>query len=348
MGILDQVKSVPAKLWGLTKGSVGGVVKFIAANFWKIVAVIGVAFLIYTVFKKDRQYENLIGLTEQYNQLSKHAAELEVKYQDQKTITEKVKKDWADELGHIKGTKKANIRADFVLNNHAKTDSNADLIYIGKDGKQKYLFHELAFVDEKGAVGPPIGYVMVYEDGHVVSKVYKHHMEVKTLLTKDEDSGRYKVLSKGDYVLEQPGLAHRKGSTKTDWTGVPYPMNIVGGEADIDPTEGAAQAARFRLWDPHVDLGASFGVGTSLKTVFYPSLGATFSSYGRSKNDNTLRFARIGVGGTRGDGIQFNFAPVMYNLGGVTKILSNTFVYPQVSYGLKTGVTYGIGMSLSF
>lgn len=352
MNDIDKVKQEFKQVEVTTLRRVGhlGVktIGFFIQHFWKIIVVVGIALLAFTIFNRDRQYEKLIGQVEDYKQLSQYAAELAVKYGDQAALNEKIKKDWEAEKRYISGTRKAAINADFVLNNSAKRDNSADLIYVGEDGKQKYLFQELHFVDNKGVVGPPVGYVMIYEDGHVVSKVYRHHIDVKTLLTKDESSGRYNVLSKGDYILEQAGLANRKDSTFKDWTGISYPMNITGGEASIDPREGALGVAKFRFWDPHIDMGLNNSFGISGKYSLAPNVGFSVASYGRSKRDNSFRFLRIGVGGSKADGLQVSAAPFMYSLGKVTPVLSNTYIYPTVSWSMKSGITYGAGVSLSF
>ncbi len=295
---------------------------------------------------KNKKYNDLLGKVESYRQLTDHVAELEIKYQSQVDLNKQIKENWESEKKSLYNKVKIVEKADFVLQNKRRETDSADLILI-KDGKQKYLFHELHFVSDDGKEGPPIGYVMIFEDGHVISKLYKNRLEVNSIATQDSKSGRYKVLSKAQFILEQSGLANRSDSKKKDWKNVPYDLNIVGGVAYVDPTENN-ESSRFRFWDPHFDLGLNNSITLAGKYEFNPNVGASIFSFGPSKQYNKLRFFRVGIGGSKDSGFQGSFSPIMYNLGNLVKFISNTYVYPTISTSEKFGMSIGIGTSLSF
>ena len=297
-------------------------------------------------FLKDK-YTELIGQTEKYNQLNKNLAELEIKYEDQRKLNS-ILKDRFNEI-KLENNQKIKViqQADFVLSKKKRINDKADLIYIDSNGKQKYLFHELHFVDSDNVVGPPIGYVMIFEDGRVVSKIYKHKIVVNSATIVDSNSGRYKIVSKADFILEQSGLANRKDSNKKNWKNVNYPLNIVSGSANVDPTQ-KSETNKFRFLDPHFDLGInnSFSKDGSFSVV--PNLGFSLSSYGISKKDNMFRFFRFGIGYTKDKKIEAIASPIMYNIANVIPVLTNTYIYPNFGYSQTKEITFGIGLSATF
>jgi len=312
------------------KSFVSRFIRFLADHsdeFLKLFVIVVAVLWIYNFFTgSQRSFEDLIGSNQKYEQLSDHIAQLEIKYRTQEELNEELQKKWGDYTGNLEDRKKIDSEVTFSINNKGRRTDKADLIY-GNNGKYKYIFHELHFVDDDGKEGPPIGYVMIFDDGHVVSKVYKHEIRVDTVVSQDEDSGKYKILSKANFRLHQSGLANRMDSTKTDWKNIDYPLNITGGTALVDPTERIAPS-KFRLWDPHIDLGLNNSI--SLNNPRYsvtPNFGFSFASYGPSKKQSIFRFIRIDVGYSKNSGLEVGVSPIMYNLGHKLPFISNTYIY---------------------
>ena len=302
---------------------------------------------IYEHFFGDSKYEELIGQVEKYKQINKNVAELEVKYEEQKKLNDELKAKFKEV--ELKNDERVKIiqQADFVLSKKRRTTDNADLIYIDKLGKQKYIYHELHLVSDDGSIGPPIGYVMIFEDGKVVSKIYKHQIEVNSATIKDEKTGRYKIVNKANFILEQSGLANRKDSSKKDWKNVKYPINIVSGTSLVNPIE-KVEAKKIRFVDPHLDLGINNSFSKQAEFSVVPNVGISLSSYGRSKRDNSFRFFRFGVGYSSSKKIEATFSPIMYNIAGTIPILTNTYIYPNIGFSQTQKMTLGLGLSASF
>tara|TARA_Y100000310_G_scaffold151358_2_gene150959 strand:+ start:1085 stop:2053 length:969 start_codon:yes stop_codon:yes gene_type:complete len=110
-------------------------------------------------------------------------------------------------------------------------------------------------------------------------------------------------------------------------------------------------APRMWWWAPHVDLlgGAAItsqngdiGVHTQVE------LGVSFMGYGKTNNDLSWRFIRVGVGVT-GDEFSLSLSPAMYNVGGPLPLVSNLWITPTVDYiPLSGGWGGGLGLSVVF
>jgi len=228
--------------------------------------------------EKDRHYQELLGKEEKYNQITEHLAASEIKYQTQDRLVEKYQIQFSEYKKSSNQRIKILSNATFMIRERAKKQGRSDLVYEGKN--VKYVFDEIRFKD-----GPPIGYVMIFDDGRVVKKIYNHIIDIKTAVLRDEDTGRYEILSKADYRLRS---GHRKPDG-VNWFNKPYPLKITGGTALIDPTEKNPMKPRFHLFSPR--LSASIHSGASPDGFFVkPSLGISISGYGPSKRDLDFKF----------------------------------------------------------
>lgn len=298
-----------------------------------VVVILLVVFAIKKTKEIDRLHQDLIGKTQEYKQLSDHAAELRVVYFDQVRMNKSLTKDWSDEKIALKGRIKILSNATYLIRERARKEKKSDLVYRGK--KLKYVFNEIRFKK-----GPPIGYVMILDNGKVISKIYNHVIDVKMAVSREEDSGRYHIVSKADFVLRS-GHLQRDG---VNWFGKEYPLKIVGGEAIIDPTE-RPQKAKFYLLSPHLNGGIHAG-GDPSGAYIKPYIGVSFMGYGKTKNDLKWKFAEFGVGFTdNSDYFDLNFTPALYRP--FDKFTTNTYIGPGISVGPR-GTGYFLGISIGF
>jgi len=279
--------------------------------------------------ENKRLHQELIGKTEQYEQLTKHAANLERKYVDQQTQQRLAKEQWGKEARNLRGRIKVLSNATYLIRERARKENRSDLVYEGK--RVKYLFNEIRFNN-----GPPVGYVLIFDNGRVVSKVYNHKIDVKTAVSRDEESGRYDILSKADFVL-------RSGHLKPDgknWFGVPYPLKITGGSATIDPTEPSKDSKRFHFWAPRYN----FGVNANVDGL-HPGLGVSLMGFGYSKRDLDWKLVELGLQYEKEDGAGLTFKPVLWRP--FSDALPNTYIGPGISLD-QNGTDYFFGISLGF
>lgn len=285
--------------------------------------------------EKVRLHEELQGKTEAYKQLSDHAAKLEIQYKDAKALEDRLNKDFAKEKGALEGRIKVLSNATFIIREKARTSGASDLSYQGD--KLKYVVNEIRFNE-----GPPVGYVLIFDDGRVVSKIYKHEIDVKTAIARDEKVGKYSIISKADYILKSPSI---NVNGEKVWTNKPFPLKISGGTATIDPTENNPLTRRFFLWAPHLNGG--FGVLTNFSAVgFLPSLDFSVAGIGVTKNDLDWKFLHLGLDldlpleriGVHVIPFSFRFIP----------LLNNTYFGLGVGWRYKGGTNLQLNVNFTF
>jgi hypothetical protein len=285
--------------------------------------------------ENKRLHTELIGQTEKYQQLSDHAAKLEVKYSDAKALEERLNKDFAAEKGALEGRIKILSNATFVIRESARKAGKSDLVYQGET--VKYVVNEIRFND-----GPPVGYVLIFDDGRVVSKIYNNVIDVKTAVARDEDSGKYSIVSKADFILKSPSI--NQNGEKV-WTNVPYPLRINGGTATVDPTEKNPLFPRLRLWAPHLNGGMSAGAGIGGAFV-RPTVDASLAGFGRTDNDLDWKFVHLGFDiDTELTDPGFHVIPFSYRFW--PTMLTNSYVGPGLGW-TKTGMNLQLNLNLTF
>jgi hypothetical protein len=269
----------------------------------------------------------LIGQKTAYKQLSDHTAKLENNFVSQEELKAKIEAKFGKEKSALEDRIKVLSNATFLIREQARKTNGSDVDY--KGDKVKFLLNEIRFKD-----GPPVGYVLIFDDGRVVSKIYNHEIKVNTVVSRNEKNGNYSVLSNADYVLKSPSL-----KDSTSWTNKEYPLKITGGQAFIDPTEPNVNKKSFYLWAPHYNLG----ITTDLSTV-YPVLSFSVAGYGYSKRDLDFKFLDIG-GIYKEDKFKPYFAPVMWRP--LPNVLSNTYIGPAL-YLDKSAMEYLLTLHLTF
>lgn len=297
-----------------------------------VLSLIVVALALYGIDKlreNKRLHEGLIGESEKLIKLNDHIANLERKYVEQKQLLEIAKKDFGRQSEALRGRIKVLSNATYLIRERARKENRSDIVYEGK--KIKYIFNEIRFNN-----GPPIGYVLIFDNGRVVSKIYNHEIDVKTAISRDEESGKYDILSRADFVL-------RSGHLKPDgknWFGQPYPLKITGGVAHIDPTEPINLKKRFYFWAPKINANINASaIGIS------PGLGTSIVGYGYSKRDLDWKFLQFGAQYNKDRDIGLTFTPILYRP--FDNLFSNTYIGPGISTD-KDGQQYFFGVQVGF
>lgn len=259
--------------------------------------------------ENKRLHTELIGQQEKYEQLSKRAANLEKNYVDQQTLRAQLEREFSKEKDALTGRIKVLSNATFLIREKARKSSKSDLVYQGK--RIKYVLNEIRYND-----GPPVGYVLIFDDGRVVSKLYNHQLDVKTAVSRDESTGRYSVVSRAEYILKSSSL---NLNGEQVWTNKPYDLPITGGKAFIDPTEPRVLKKRFHLWAPR--LNAEFGFdGSEIR----PGLGVSLMGYGYTRRDLDFKFLQVGMQYSQEQTLLPTLSPVLWRP--FPTVFSNTYI----------------------
>lgn len=277
------------------------------------------------VFQENQVlHTELLGQTQKYQQLSEYSASLEIKYKASADIQKDAESKFHDELAAMQGKIKILADATYLIKENARETNNSDVIYNGANSQ--FVLNEIRFDN-----GPPVGYVLIFKDGRVVSKLYKSEIHVDTAVSQDDSTGRYSVVSKAQYVLKSPSLSpgHQV------WLNKPVQMDIIGGTAEIDPTQSIVLQKRFYAWNPKLNVDLDLD-----PNGVYPGLGVSLMGYGYTKNDLDYRFLELGFHHKTGT---FDATVVPIQWRPINGILSNTYVGPGLSFG-----TDGLGLFLGF
>jgi hypothetical protein len=269
-------------------------------------------------------HQDLIGQTEKYRQLSDHAALLEINYKNSDQIKADAEAKFKDEISQMQGKIKILSDATFLIKEKARESGRSDLVFSNTEGS--FVMNELRFDN-----GEPVGYVLIFSDGRVVSKIYQAQIHVDTLVSSSDNSGRYSIVSKAQYILKSPSLS--PGGQV--WLNKPVELDITGGTAEIDPTVTIVKS--FKFWNPK--LNANLNLDTS---GVYPGLGISLMSFGTDKDDLDYKFLELGFE-YKNSSIQGMIIPVLWRP--FNGLLSNTYLGPGMSTGL-TGSTYFLSLAV--
>lgn len=282
-----------------------------------------------------RLHTDLIGQQEKYKQLSAYAAKLEIDYATQEELRKQLEVKFAAEKDELSGRIKILSNATFLIRDQARKTGASDVVYQGET--LKYVINEIRFSD-----GPPVGYVLIFDDGRVVSRLYNHAISVNTAVARDEDTGRYSIVSKADYILKSPSL-NTKGEKV--WTNKPYPLKITGGTALVDPTEQNPLVPRLQLWAPHINGGMSAGAGLA-GAFLRPTVDFSVSGFGKTRNDLDWKFLHLGfdIDSSLAD-LGAHLLPFSYRFW--PAVFTNTYVAPGVGWN-ASGANLQLNLNLTF
>lgn len=296
----------------------------------KVATVLGICYFVYGLYRDkndaERKYNEIVGKEEQFKRINDYVADLEKKYISEKQINEEAEKRWGEQKKNLEGRVKYLSDTLFVLRNEEEQgkldDSKLIEVSMQKDGKK----------------GPPLCYVKLDKDNKVYKKVYDFEINVDTAMSRDEDSGKYFILTKANLTLLDAPLVD------SEWKSKPYPLKISSGTAIIDPTEKSLEN-KFYWFNPKLNGGINFGASAG---IFFskPTIGVSWMGYGLTKNDLKWKFINTGVDfDTKFNNPGINFSPFLYRP--FDSFIVNTYIGPGINY-TSSGTGYYLGLSLGF
>jgi len=289
----------------------------------------------------QREHEELIGLKEKYEQLTKYTAKLEANYQSQKALTEAADKRFKEVVKEKNERISILTDATFHLGKHYLKSQGPDYFYETPKKTKNYAYYEIRL---HGATSPPVGFVMVKQDGRAYKGMYSFDLVVETLQTVDETTGRVKVYSKAFWVPKENGIAGKRRPDLKTWEGERYPMPIVGGTILVDPTKDKT-SPHFIKWAPKLNGGFNIGTGPDGLSM-KPEFNVSLSGYGKNTKDLQWKILQIGVAtDTKLKNVDLHLIPFTYRV--FPNILSNTYIGPGIGIS-ETGTTYFINTSVGF
>jgi len=123
------------------------------------------------------------------------------------------------------------------------------------------------------------------------------------------------------------------------------------GELKLDKFEvlrSDEMESHIMWWNPKLDLGVGFGMSHKIDFNWVAELGFSLSAYGKTLDDISWRFFRVGTGITK-HGFSLSFSPTQFNLGKHLPLISNAWLMPYGGYdfGHQAG-HFGLGLSVVF
>lgn len=291
--------------------------------------------------KEQRRFTALIGTQEKYKQLTKYTARLENRYQKEEELLVKSKKEWDQALKDKDDRIKLLSDVTYLIGKHANKQNGPDYYFSTPKHTRNFVLDEFRVA---GKDSPPLGYILIKNDGTTYKRNYRFEILVKTMQTVDENNGKIKVYSKAFLVNKEGGLAVKRDKKLKNWQDLRYPLPIVGGVSYIDPTEKEYDEHLF-WWAPHINGGISVGAdGSGL--FFKPTVDFSVSGYGKTKNDLDWKFAHFGLDSdAKFKDIGIHVLPFSYRF--FPKFLTNTYIGPGIGFD-RAGMDYQLNINTSF
>lgn len=315
--------------------------KYISEIFF-ISIILGLGYMAYTFWGKAKEQEskftNLIGTEEKYKQLTAYTAQLESAYKNQTDLRAKEAAMFKEVM--VKKDIQIKALSESIFQMDAKTLTQTGPDY--KDPNGDYEVYELPL---NGAGSPPIGYISLKKNGSVTKENYAFNIKVEVLQTVNQQTGKVEVYTKAFFIERGDSNSDLPGLQKQVWLGKEFPLNIVGGTAEIDPEVARTDPEKLQLWAPRLNGG--FNVGADVGGAFIrPNMNLSLSGYGRSRNDLKWKFVGIGASAdTKLSHFGLDLIPFTYRP--LESILSNTYVGPGLGWTEK-GINYFINTGVSF
>ena len=304
-----------------------------------LVTIVGLILFAYSKYrdsKEDRKFSELIGTQTKYEQLTKYTAKLKSDYQSQKNLLNKAKEEFAEVV--LKKNERIKVLSDatYLIGKHVEKQDGPDYYFSTKKGTRNYLLNEIRL---QGKGSPAIGYIMIKKDGRTYKRNYAYEINVKSLHTVDEKSGHIKVVTKAFLVKKETSPLKKRVDNYDSWFNKPYPLDIVGGTALIDPTVSNLRSS-FHWYAPHINGGINFS-GDDYRA----SVDVSISGYGKSINDLKYKLFHLGVNFGPTKDMGYHFMPFSYRL--FDKYITNTYIGPGVAK-TRNGTEYYINLNLGF
>lgn len=309
-----------------------------------ILTVAGIAVFGYSLWRdaqEERKYADLIGTKEKYEQLTKYTAKLETKYETQKEVAKRAKREFKEYKKSANERIKVLSDATYLIGRHVEKQNGPDYYYETPRATRNYVLNEIRL---QGKDSPAIGYILIKNDGRTYKRNYKFEVNVKNLQTIDEETGRVKVISKAFMIQKEVSPLKKRIEGYDSWHNKPYPLEITGGVAFVDPTEPDVSPSMW-WWAPHINGGLSLGAGGS-GAFMRPHISFSTSGYGISRNDLEWKFLHFGLDtDTELKKPGISFMPASYRFW--PSVLTNTYLGAGVGY-TEDGMNYQLNLNVTF
>lgn len=309
-----------------------------------LITIVGLVLFGYSLwrnFQKERKYNELIGTKNKYEQLTKYTAKLESDYRTQKDLADEAKKRFAEVIREKNERIKLLSDATYLIGQHVEKQDGPDYYFQTPKATRNYVLNELRI---QGQNSPSIGYVLIKNDGRTYKRNYKFEIEVQSLQTIDEKTGKIKVYSKAFLIQKEVSPLAKRVSGYDGWHNKPYPLEIIGGTALIDPTQPDVKN-KFMWWAPRINGGTNLGIGSS-GAFIRSTIDVSFSGYGKSRNDMKWKLLHIGLNSdTEFKKPGLHFIPASYRF--YPSLLTNTYLGPGIGV-TRDGTNYFLNVNISF
>lgn len=299
--------------------------------------------------KNERQaledrYGKLTNTKEEYVQINAMLAQLATSYKDQAELAKDVALQWKD-LAIERGERvKLTTDTKVTVDSNTEVQAKSDYTFLTPEGKKSFTLNELRI---EGKDSPPLGYILVKNDGEVYKKNYKFEIHVESVQLKDDLTGKIRVVSRAFLVPLENGLADGRRPDLKKWEGEKYPLKVTGGETVVDPQEPILPMSKkkgFVPWAMNVNGGFGlFGSAKGLDTK--ATVDTNLFGYGYSKQDLDWKFVQLGVNYSKDGGLGLHFEPFSYRP--LPQYLTNTYVGPGV-YVTPGEYGYFLGLNIGF
>ncbi len=287
----------------------------------------------------NKKVTDLLHWKSDYEQLTPAIADLQTEYVTEQALRKKEESQWAKEKGLLQGKLDALADATFSIHDFKDHQNHPDLV------TPELIAQEVHFYDRDGHQGPPFGVVSIANGtGGTVSGPYGAQLSIQAAVTTDS-ANHIHVTTKGFWTMtDELSLAATHPELKLkDWKGIPWPLEITGGDFSINPAATSVDASiRPKLrWAPHLNVGAFAGWSVRPEYGFHGDV--SLYGYGNTKNDLDWKFLGLGVNGSK-NYIDFNVMPITYRVGNWIPLASDIYAGPGVGFGVD-GPVYFVGIS---
>lgn len=294
----------------------------------------------------EERYGKLTDTKEEYVQINKQMAQLATLYKDQAELAKDVALMWKD-LAVERG-ERIKLMSQTTVNVGATEEASpkSDYEFLTPQGQKEYALNELRI---EGKDSPPIGYILVKQNGEVLKKNYNFQVRLESVQLKDDLTGKIRVVSRAFLVPQENGLAEDKRPDLKKWKDEKYPLAVTGGETVVDPQEPIINISKTKGFIPWtMNLNGGFGVyGTSQANLDTKAIVNTnLFGYGVSKQDLDWKILEVGADYSKTSGFGLNLMPFSYRP--LPGTLTNTYIGPGVSFTPDGEKSYFIGATVGF
>ena len=259
----------------------------------------------------ERRYGRLLGKQEAFEAYSEKLAKLTTSYKTQADLSKELADAWKEVAKERDERIKLISKTTFAPEVGSEVQEGSDYTFLTPEGTKGYSINELRLA---GKDSPPLGYILIKNDGETIKKAYKFEILVENVQLKDDLTGKIKVITRAFLIPKENGLAENRRPDLKKWKGEKVPLEVTGGEVLVDPIEPVVPQNK----DPGIiywayNLNAGFGLFTGGKgevsNTSRVTLDTNVLGYGLSKRDLDWKFAHLGLNYSHDSGLGWHIIP---------------------------------------